>query len=98
MPRIPWPPPLPGCERLERGEPGGRLDRGGASVKRVFLAQHADELVDLADRLPGDVLDRLERGTDGLGVSFLEEPGGAGLDQDHVDRVAGGVVQVACDS
>ena len=48
-------------ERVECGEARRRLDL--APVGGAVLAQSADELVDLAQRLAGDLLDRLERDT-----------------------------------
>ena len=74
--------------------PGG----GSTPVGRVVLAEHADELVDLAQRLAGDFLDRLERCSCSLGILLLQQACGAGLDEDHVDRVAGRVVEVAGDA
>src|SRR6185312_575795 len=84
---------VPLDERVKRAEPGRRLDR---LVGRV-LAQPAHQLVDLADGLAGDVLDRRERRAGRLGVALLKQPGRARLHQDHVDRVGGRVVQVARD-
>src|SRR5262249_12491401 len=60
-----------GGDRLERGEAGGWIDRLRDSGRRLLLAQGAHELVDLADRLTGDLLDRLQRRPNGLGVALL---------------------------
>src|SRR5581483_11461944 len=80
-------------ERLERRQRRGRLDAVAAAV----LAQRPDEPVDLADRLARDLLDRRQRRPRPLGVALLEQPGGAGLHEDHVDRVRRRVVEVARD-
>ena len=82
-------------ERSERGEPGRVRD---LTVRSGLVAQRADEAVDLADRVARHLLDRLERRARAGRVALLEQPRGAGLDEDHVDRVAGGVVQVAGDA
>ena len=81
---------------VERGETGGRLHL--ASLDGAVFPQRANELVDLAHGLAGDLLDRLERDTRPCGVLLLQQAGGAGLDEDHVDRVAGRVVEVAGDA
>ena len=83
-------------ERLEGGEPRRRLDL--APVGGAVLAENADELVDLSQRLAGDFLDRLERGSRSRRILLLQQTCGPGLDEDHVDRVAGGVVEVAGDA
>ena len=85
-----------------RRAPASAARPAGGSISRTLGrsavgAQRADQLVDLPDRLPGHLLDRLERVACGLGVRSRSSRAGAGLDQDHVDRVAGGVVQVAGD-
>ena len=80
---------------VERGEPGRRLDL--APVGGAVLAENADELVDLRQGLACDVLDRLERGSRSRRILLLQEACGSGLHEDDVDRVAGGVVQVAGD-
>ena len=85
-----------GARRASRA----RRDREAArpAVRRAVLAENADELVDLAQRLACDLLDRLERGPRSLGILLLQQPRRAGLDEDHVDRVAGRVVEVAGDA
>ena len=80
-------------ERVERGEPGGRLD----AVRRALLAERAHELVDLGERLARDLLDRLDRRARARRVLLEQQARGAGLDEDHVHGVAGRVVQVAGD-
>jgi hypothetical protein len=79
------------------GEEGVEIGEAGRRRPGVVVAQAADETVDLTDRLPRDLLDRLQRRAGAGGVALLEQPGGARLDADDVDRVAGGVVQVAGD-
>jgi hypothetical protein len=64
----------------------------------VVVAQHADETVDVADGVPGDVLDGLDRLAGAGGVALLQQAGRAGLHQDHGDRVAGRVVQLPRDA
>src|SRR4029450_3637419 len=61
------------------------------------VAQRAPEPVDVADGLACDLLDGLDRGAGARRVPVLEQPCGAGLDEDHVERVAGRVVKVAGD-
>jgi hypothetical protein len=79
-------------KRLESGEAEGRLDNSAAVRGPVVVAQGADELVDLDERLARHLLDRLEGFLRTLGISFAEQPRGAGLDEDDVDRMARGVV------
>jgi hypothetical protein len=79
---------------VERGETGRRLHPVGGTV----FAQRPDELVDFADRVACDRLDRLERFTRAPRVVLLQKPSGAGLDEDDVDRMACGVVQIAGDA
>ena len=81
-------------ERVERGETRGRLDLAGRDV----LAQRADELVDLAERVARDLFDCPERGAGSRRIPFLQQAGRTRLDEDHVDRVPGRVVQVAGDA
>ena len=80
-------------QRVERGQPGRSVD----GLVRRALAQGADDLVDLLDRLPGQLLDRLQGQQRAVRVLVVAQPGGAGADRDHADRVAGGVVQIAGD-
>ena len=80
-------------ERVERGQAGRRLDAVGALV-----AQRAHQLVDLADGLARDLLDRRERALRApRGSRSALQPPEPGVDEDDVDRVAGRVVQVAGD-
>ena len=83
-------------ERVERGQSRWRLDLN-VPVRRV-LAQDPHELVDLTDGLARDLLDRLERRTRLVGAARRVEPAQAGVDEDHVDRVTGGIVEVAGDA
>ena len=50
------------------------------------------------ERLACDFLDRLQRGSRSRRILLLQQTCGPGLDEDHVDRVAGGVVEVAGDA
>ena len=84
-------------KRLESGQPDGWLDASSVLSRRV-VAQHAYELVDLAERLARDLFDRHQRRAGALWIPLLQQPGGPGLDEDHVDRMPGGVVQIACDT
>ena len=90
--------PQPGLGQLdqlvERGQSGRRLD---LPVGGGVLAQHAHHLVDLGDGLAGDVLDRRERLARALGIVLGLQAPHPGVDEDHVDCVPGGVVQVAGD-
>jgi hypothetical protein len=79
-------------ERVERREAGRRIDR---SIRGARVAQRADDLVDLADRLARQLLDRLQRRLRALGIP--SHAGGTGAQRDHADRVAGGVMEVAGD-
>ena len=81
-------------EPVERGQPGRRLH---LAVATGVLAQDAHQLVDLADGLASDLLDRLEGLAGGLGVVLGPEAAHAGVHQDHVHRVARRVVQIAGD-
>src|SRR5262245_666157 len=81
-------------QRVQRRESGRRLD---GPVDRAALAQGADDHVDLPGRLAGQLLDRLEGAQGAVGVFTVSEPGRAGADGDHADRVAGRVVEVAGD-
>src|SRR5207247_1485729 len=58
----------------------------------------ADELVVVGDRLAGDVFDRRQRRAGALGLAIVAKPRCSGAYCDHVERVAGGVVQVAGDA
>ena len=62
-------------ERLECGETRRRLDR--TPVGGAVLAEDPDELVDLAQRLACDLLDRLERGPRSRWILLLQQPCGA---------------------
>src|SRR6516225_5759442 len=84
-----------GRERAQRRESGRRLDRPAISVTSSVLAQPADQLVNLTDRVAGDLLDRRERLLDRGWVALLEQPGSPRLDQNHVDRVRRRIVQVS---
>ena len=79
-------------EGLERGETRRGLDR--TAVGGAVLTENADELVDLAQGLAGDFLDRLKRGSRPRRILLLQQACGPGLDEDHVDRVTGRVVKV----
>src|SRR4030095_11012398 len=81
-------------QRVERGEARRRLD----VLRRTVLAQGADQLVDLPKRVARHFLDGLEGRARALEVLLLEKAGAAGLDEHHVDRMAGRVVQVAGDA
>src|SRR5690242_20162212 len=81
-------------ERPQRGEADWWFDRLSAPV----LSKPADEQVDFADGFAREVLDRAKRRTGRTGIALLQEARGPGLDEDHVDRMRGGVVQVACDA
>jgi hypothetical protein len=81
-------------QRVERGEPRRSLDD---PVRRAALAERADHVVDLLDRLPCHLLDRLQGEERAVGVLVVPQPGCAGADGDHADRVAGGVVEIAGD-
>ncbi len=85
-------------KRLESGQPDGRLDASSVLSARVVVAQRANELVDLAERLARDLFDRHQRRAGALWIPLLEQPGRPGLDEDHVDRMPGGVVEIACDA
>ena len=79
--------------------PGGGSTASDGLPLGVVVAEGGDELVDLAERLPRDLLDRLQRLAGAIEVVLLlEEPRRPGLDEDHVDRVPGRVVQVARDA
>src|SRR4029453_13079161 len=80
-------------EPSERGEAGRWLD----FPSRKVFSEGADELVDLAERVPWDLLHGLERGSGSRRLPFLGGAGRPRLDEDDVDRVPGGVVQVAGD-
>ncbi len=83
-------------ERLEGGEPRRRFDL--TPVGGAVLAENAHELVDLPERLACDFLDRLQRGSRSRWILLLQQACSPGLDEDHVDRVAGGVVEVTGDA
>ena len=87
---------------LDQGREAGQAERGldvpAVLRRQVALAKGADELVDLGQGLPRDLLDRLERRPRALRVALAEQPGRPCLDEDDVDRVTGRVVQVARDS
>ena len=85
-------------ERLEGGEPERRLDPSAGVFAKIVLAEGCDELVDLTERLPRHLLDRLERLARSARGLVPEQPRRPGLDEDHVDRVARRVVQVAGDA
>jgi hypothetical protein len=85
-------------ERLEGSQAKWRLHLHSCLVGASALAQGSHELVDLAERLAGNFFDRLERDLRALRVLLAQQPGGAGLDEDHVDRVPGRVVEVARDA
>ena len=87
---------MPFGERVERGEPRRRLDL--APVGGAVLAENADELVDLHQCLAGHFLDRFERGSRSRRILLLQEACGPGLNEDHVDRMSRGVVEVAGDA
>lgn len=78
----------------ERGEPRRSLYDG---ARRSAVAERADDLVDLGHRLARHLLDRLERQARALGILIVPQPGGAGPDGDHADRVPCGVVKLAGD-
>ncbi len=85
-------------DRLECFQSKRRFDRAVAAFAAgSVLAQRADELVDLADRLARHLLDRLERRACRSRIALLKQSRGARLNEDDVDRVAGRVVQVASD-
>jgi ABC-type multidrug transport system ATPase subunit len=84
-------------QAFERGEAERRLHVRRRLRSAAVIAQNADELVNVLDGLAGDLLDRLERRSRALGIFLAQKPGGAGLHEDDVDRVAGGVVEVAGD-
>ena len=83
-------------ERLEGGEPRRRFDL--TPVGGAVLAENAHELIDLPERLACDFLDRLQRGSRSRRILLLQQACSPGLDEDHVDRVAGGVVEVTGDA
>jgi hypothetical protein len=85
-------------EGVDGGEAEWWLYRCACLSGEVVLTQGSDELVDLAERLAGDFLDRLERGPRAFRVLLREQPRRAGLDEDHVDRVPRRVMEVACDA
>ena len=84
-----------GEEGAERGEAGRGVDD---TSRGVDGPQSADELVDVGGRLAGDVLDRRQRRAGALGLAIVAKPRRSGAYRDHVERVAGGVVQVAGDA
>ena len=63
----------------------------------LVVPQRADQLVDLAQGLSGEGLDRCECCARTSRILLGEEPCGAGVHEDHVDRVPRGVVEVPCD-
>jgi len=83
-------------EGLDGGQARRRLHLGAPPTGAV--TQHADEAVDLADRLACHVLDRLQRLAGAPGVLLVEQPRGPGLDEDHVDRVPCRVVEAPRDA
>jgi hypothetical protein len=85
-------------EALERGQPKRRLHRSASFRGEIVLAQGSDELVDFAERLACDLFDRREGGLRALRVVRAEQPGRAGMDEDHVDCVASRIVEVARDA
>ena len=84
-------------KRLERGKAERWLHVRAARLGGRFLSQRSDERVDLAERLARHLLDRLEGGLRALRVLRAEQPCGAGVDEDDVDRMACRVVEVARD-
>src|SRR5436190_8772452 len=84
-------------ERLQRRKPGRRLDAVVPLIGGTVLTEDAYELIDLAGRLACDRLDRLERRARTLRIPLLQKPRGPRLDEDHVECVAGGVVQITGD-
>ena len=86
-----------GSEGLEASETEWRLDVP-PSCRQLLVAEGSDELVDLAERLARDLFDRLERRLRALRVPGAEQPGRPCMDEDDVDGVSGGVVEVACDA
>src|SRR6266511_3606552 len=72
----------------------GRYRRLGAAV----VAQRPYQLVDLAHRGAGHLLDGGDSPAGALGVAVVQEAGRTGLDENHVDRVAGRVVQLTGDA
>jgi hypothetical protein len=71
---------------------------GAGGLVRVVLAQCPHQLVDLADGRAGHFLDGGDRTSEPFGVAIVQQPGGAGLDEDHVDGMAGGIMQFASDA
>ena len=76
------------------------IPSGGStgSARPVVLAQGSDELVDLAECLARHILDRLQSDSCAPGIACAEQSRRPGLDEDHVDRVASGVVEIASDA
>jgi ABC-type multidrug transport system ATPase subunit len=85
-------------ERVERREAERRLHLARRLQRAAVVAQDADELIDVVHRLARDLLDRLEGRSRPLGILLAQEAGGAGLDEDDVDRMAGRVVEVTGDA
>ncbi|MBB6553585.1 hypothetical protein HD593_008380 [Nonomuraea rubra] len=61
-------------------------------------AQRADDLVDLAGRLPCQLLDGLQRPQRAIRILVVPQPGRSCPDGDHADRMPGRVVQVTGDT
>src|SRR6185312_7238687 len=67
-------------ERIEGAKTRRRLD----PVRAARVAEGPHEVVDLDERLAGDLLDRLERGARAGGIALEQKTCGAGLDEDDV--------------
>jgi hypothetical protein len=84
---------VPVQQRRQRPGVGGHRRRGA-----VVVPQGTHQPVDLADRLARHLLHDGDRLPGALRVAAVEQPRGARLDEDHVDRVPGGVVELAGDA
>src|SRR3954451_17451405 len=84
-------------ERGDRREALGWLNPLAVHLRAVF-PQGSDELFDLPDGLARDLLDDPERLAGCGRVALGLQAPRARVDQDHVDRMARGVMEVTCDA
>jgi hypothetical protein len=62
--------------------------------RAIVVTQDADELVDFLHGLARDLFDRFQGRSSARRILLAQEAGGTRLDEDDVDRMAGGVVEV----